>query len=477
MSLMNVHIRFDKKLRDWDGFGFNYVETAQTQDYAIDPQDYGGFSMLTEEQRQTILDLIFGEDGLQPGVIKMFNDPWHQPQPEAPGDESLEVKMERYDHKTTTQWMRYFARNGLRISRKRGQDLQVITTLYGPPGWMTRQRSLSGRDMDPHFIYTLARYLVSWAKYLLESEGIPVRYISLHNEGEDYVRWRDDGTSEWSGHDYNLYWPPEQVCDFLRFCRAVLDANGLMGVSLTPGECSNWFRFYEWGYADSIAEDPIALANLGLITSHGFSCLDLNRWFADWRSPGIDLLREKRYAQDGRELHAWVTSTSWSKMDVFMLNEMRNNIYAAKVNAIIPWAGIQRSILWKNSDPNPGTAFRVLEDGSYQVEPGYYYYKQLSRAGQPGMGVARVSSNDTHVCPIAFSSNGTRNGDNFVLLNLSDEVKQPEVVLTGNKASGFQIYRTSPSESYCSLGQLSAPEQSFAIELPQLSVTTFFGEG
>ncbi len=158
-----------------------------------------------------------------------------------------------------------------------------------------------------------------------------------------------------------------------------------------------------------------------------------------------------------------------------MLNEMRNNIYAAKVNAIIHWAGIQWSVSWKNGDPNPGTAFRVLEDGSYQVEPGYYYYKQLSRAGQPGMGVVRVSSKDTQVCPIAFSSNGTRNGGNFALLNLSDEVKQPDIVLTGNKASGSQIYHSSPSETYCSLGHLSASEQSFPIELPPLSVTTFFG--
>jgi hypothetical protein len=56
---------FSKKLQAWDGFGFNYIETAQTMDYAKDPQEYGGFSLLKEEDRQKIVDLVFGEDGLR----------------------------------------------------------------------------------------------------------------------------------------------------------------------------------------------------------------------------------------------------------------------------------------------------------------------------------------------------------------------------------------------------------------------------
>jgi O-glycosyl hydrolase len=468
MALMNVTIHLDRSLRPWDGFGFNYVETAQTQNYASEPQDYGGFSILDEPQRQEILDLVFSEDGLKPALVKMFYDPWHQPEPEAPGDSSLEIDMARYDHQTSTHWLRYFARQGLQITRQRGADLQFITTLYGPPGWMTKQRALRGRDLDPDFIYACARYMVSWAKYLREREGLPLKYFSVHNEGEDYVRWRDDGTSEWGGHDYNLYWPPEQVCQFLRIGKAVLEANGVGEVSFTPGETTNWLRFFEWGYANAIAQDSEALANMGLITSHGFSALGMSRWFADWRSAGIDMLREKR-----PELHAWVTSTSWSNMDVFMLVEMRNNIYAAKVNGIIPWAGIQRSNLWKKGDPNPGTAIRINEDGSYQIEPGYYYYKQICRAGQPGMTVAPAFSNDTQVVPMAFGSGGGHN-EAFALINISAESKRPQIVLNGAQSPRYHAYRTSPTENYASLGSIDSAS-TFQAELPPLSVTTFFG--
>ena len=34
-----AEVDFSVKLRNWDGFGFNYVETAQTMDYVTDPQD------------------------------------------------------------------------------------------------------------------------------------------------------------------------------------------------------------------------------------------------------------------------------------------------------------------------------------------------------------------------------------------------------------------------------------------------------
>ena len=40
-------IDFDTKIRDWDGFGFNYVQSAQARDIVSHPQEYGGFSLLS----------------------------------------------------------------------------------------------------------------------------------------------------------------------------------------------------------------------------------------------------------------------------------------------------------------------------------------------------------------------------------------------------------------------------------------------
>ena len=62
----------------------------------------------------------------------------------------------------------------------------------------------------------LCNYLIDWAKYLRDDEGFPLKYISLHNEGEDWWRWPEDGShgNIGEGHDYNMYWPPVLVSEF-----------------------------------------------------------------------------------------------------------------------------------------------------------------------------------------------------------------------------------------------------------------------
>lgn len=462
--MVRAEVDFSKTLWDWDGFGINYVEVAQSIDYNQDPQEYGGFSLLTENERQTILDMVFGDDGLKPGVAKMFYDPFHQKEPGG-----------RFDHETSTRWMRYWVREGLKRTRERGDDLTILTTLYGPPAWATRQKIMRGRDLDPSMKYVLANYIIDWVKFLREKENFPVKYISLHNEGEDWMRWPADGKSGniGQGHDYNMFWPPEQVVDFIKFMRPMLDKQGLQQVGLTPGECTNWYRFSWWGYADALANDEGALNNLALVVSHGFYGGNYGRWFGEHRSVGIDLLRTKK-----PDLHAWVTSTSWSKMDADNIKEMHGNIYTAKVNSITPWACIQRPAKWVGGDPNPGCAFRVYEDGKYEVMRGYHYYKQVCRAGQPGMAVAWTMAMDSEVAIIGFSRNGTKHPDAFVLVNIGKENKKVGVKLKGSGCKQFDGFRTSDEKDrYASLGEFKLTDDDLLIyEAPARSATTFFAK-
>lgn len=451
-------VRFDQKLRDWDGCGVNYVELAQSIDYGKDPQEYGGFSRLTEAKRQEILELVFGPDGLRPGVLKMFFDPFQQKEPGGP-----------FDHETTTKWMRYFVREGLKRARAEGRELPILTTLYGPPAWATKQKFLRGRDLDPAQYRNLALYVTSWVKYLREKEGFPVKYLSLHNEGDSPYRWPLDGASGniGHGHDYNAFWRPQEVAAFIPLLRPVLDQHGLPDVGITPGESTVWRNFsnmlYDWALFDS----PEALKALGLITSHGFGAPEVIT------STGTDLLRSKR-----PELHAWTTSYSWGTMDVRFIELSRQNIYNAKVNALIPWAFIQ-TLTWVGGDPNPGCAIRVSEDGAYTVLPGYHFYKQLSRAGQPGMAVAAVTTTSgSDVELIGFASNGTRHKDAVVLLNNGRSPARVQLAVRGSAARAFRGFRTTRNaeEKYAPLGVLELKDGGVELDLPGGAVATLFAE-
>jgi len=460
-----LSVHFDKKIRDWDGFGVNYVEAPQTRDYKKQPQEYGGFSTLSEAKRAEILDLLFGADGLKPGLLKMFFDPFHEGLTIEGNDNSDPRKLDqsRFDHKTTTKWMRYFAQEGLKRQRARGADLQIITTLYGPPAWTTKQKFVRGRDVDPSMMEEIAEYIAAWVKFLRDEEKLPVRYASIHNEGEDFSRWPTDGT--WGGyarHDYNAYWHSSLVAKFLPILRSILDVNGLQRVGVTPGETSSWERFIHYGYAFALADDPRALASMGLITSHGFGGPQQNT------PMGVEHLRLRR-----PELHAWTTSMTWGKMDSSFLELVRQQIYSVGVNGVIPWATLQTDD-WYGGDPNPGTAIRVDRKGGYIVEPGYYYFKPVSRAGQPGMAVAEVVSANPDIQLMAFAANGTKHPDAFVVVNSGARNRDVRIRLTGSKAQTFHAYQTGPRDRYRPMGDYTVRQGNLEITIPTDTVIGFF---
>ncbi len=43
-TAVQAKVDFSRTLQEWDGFGFNYVETAHSSDMKKFNQEYGGFS-------------------------------------------------------------------------------------------------------------------------------------------------------------------------------------------------------------------------------------------------------------------------------------------------------------------------------------------------------------------------------------------------------------------------------------------------
>lgn len=443
---VKAKVDFSDKLRQWDGFGFNYVETAQTYDFKKNPQDYGGFKYLEETAKNEIIELVFGEDGLQPTIVKMFLDPLHQSQENG-----------AFDHALTTQSMRYFVKKGLEKTQNRNESFDIITTLYAPPAYITKQKVMRGRDLDLEKSHQLADYLIDWVKFL-KDEKLPIKYVSIHNEGESWLRWPQDGTTGGAldeGHDYNFFWDPSQTIEFINLLRPKMDKSGLKDIGITNGEYTNWYRFYHWGFAKALASDQKALDNLSLITSHGFYVgpVQSGRWHGPHSNLGVDLIREKR-----PELKSWVTSTAWNVfemidgnrtgiMDAHFIKEIHGNIYEAKVNGIIPWAGIQNHVEWWKPDPNPGTAIRTFKDGTYEVPKAYYFYKQISRAGKPGMDVVYTEAMDSEFSLIGFASGDTTHPSALVITHTGKEDRWINVDMVGIKDI-VKAYRTSGSETY-----------------------------
>ena len=158
-----------------------------------------------------------------------------------------------------------------------------------------------------------------------------------------------------------------------------------------------------------------------------------------------------------------------------MIGNRRVQIYDVKVNAVIPWAALQRIGDWIGGDPNPGTAFNVNDQGQLLIRPGYYFYKQVSRAGQPGMAVASVESPDDDVKLLGFATNGTKYPDALVVIN-SGTAKTVNVQIHGTAAKRLAAFRTTENqkERYAAIGEFALTNGAIVYEAPGGSVTTFF---
>jgi hypothetical protein len=105
----------------------------------------------------------------------------------------------------------------------------------------------------------------------------------------------------------------------------------------------------------------------------------------------------------------------------------------------------------------------------------FSFYKQVCRAGQPGMAVAKVLSNDSEVSLIAFASNGTTHPDALIVINIAQDTRDLSIQVQGTAATTFQAYRTSPGEDYVSLGDRTRDSSGIiAYQAPPGSVTTFY---
>jgi len=345
-----------------------------------------------------------------------------------------------FDHETTTKWMRYFMREGYKRIKARNDSFSLVATLYGPPPWGTVQKIVRGRDLDQNEKYDVARYMISFVKFMREKEGLPINYISLHNEGgiEEMGRWPADGTDgeAYLGHDYNCIWPVEQVVDFISFMGPMLKDYGLEQVGMANGECTRLAGTTK--YVEGIVNSEQALQNYSLLTSHGFGSDE-----GAFTSEPLDIIR--KIVPD---FHGWITSASWGKMDIQFLSTIYKHIYISKVNGYIPWAVVQRHSQWVGGDPNPGTAILIDDDGNWSIQRGYYWYKHVCPIGKAGMAVADTSSDSDEIQIIAFASNGTAYPDAFVILNLGDKEQRVELNVHGCQSTEFETIVTDDNRSY-----------------------------
>ncbi|NLE02274.1 MAG: hypothetical protein GX640_20620 [Fibrobacter sp.] len=443
--MLRAQIDFSKKLRDWDGFGISYhpSEIAQIQ------------------ENPGVIESLFGHEGLKAAILQIFLGPHNQEYTDSDSNEEKPINLKDYKHQINDTGQLNVCKSALEEVSRWGGGLKILVTCLSPPGWMTKQKEVSGRDLDSSKRVDYARYMVSYVKYLVEECNLPVKYLSIHNQAEIWELWNDRGFLISNAGNPKIYWPVEQLVDFIKLIRRLLDLNGLQHVGLTPGETQNWGNFYKWGYAEAIYDDPQALDALSILTSDSTVISKKYTHACSCNSAGIDLLRQKK-----TDLHAWSTSIRTSHHRVSLLHEIYNNIYSTKVNAIILDCSVKSTSISLSDSQFGNLNF---------AESNYFYIKPFFMAGQPGMGVSHTTCNGSEIEIIAFSSNSTRNPDSFLIINTSELAWEIPIEIRGSACGCFQAFRTSETENCLKLNAVSVREGKIVHTIPAVSITVFVG--
>ena len=139
--------------------------------------------------------------------------------------------------------MRWLAKEGHKLAVEQGSTLQVLAGVYGPAPWQTKQRIVRGRDLDPGEVDEFLEYAASWAKYLVQAEGLTVRAVSLGNECNEHGRWPLNGTTSGKpSSDYDYWLSATANNDLIVRMRHMLDVQGLGEIAVAPGEIGSCAR-------------------------------------------------------------------------------------------------------------------------------------------------------------------------------------------------------------------------------------------
>jgi hypothetical protein len=117
-------------------------------------------------------------------------------------------------------------------------------------------------------------------------------------------------------------------------------------------------------------------------------------------------------------------------------------IYDVGCNGLIPWATLHHD--YESDKLSPPATKRVgsnanspikTNGGQVEVTKAYYHYKQLTRAGQPGMGVASVTGDDSMMTAVAFAAQVDSASNAFVLINRDTQARDIWVAIAGDAGS------------------------------------------
>jgi O-glycosyl hydrolase len=314
---------------------------------------------------------------------------------------------------------------------------KVFFSVLSPPGWMkTNGNENNGGSLSAGMYEEFGEHFVAWVKQM-EQQGVPLYAISLANEPRFAQSWP------------SILMPPADMREALKAVGRHFEGAGvatkiIWGEDVTASNADNV------GYINTICNDTVAKRYASIFGVHYEADTAL------WRS-----LAQRVHTNGksfwGTEMNNGATDT-WADALVQV-----GRCFAALKN------GINAYILWRLSFWG-SDATKIGESLVINGHPGprYYAMKCFTKYIRPGTVQIGSTSSSTSLDVVAFNHKANQTLT-IVVINRGAATT---ATLSGVDPSvQFNMYRSSSSENFVSLGTMSA---SAPITLPASSVTTLY---
>ncbi len=464
-----------------DGWGTNLVWWA------------GQVGTWDEPVRREIMDLVFGEEGLDLNIIR-YNFGGSSTDPELDStmhparkmlsratsyDEATEEIV--YDHENIDQGQEWVIKDLIDNYNVDYMEAQVNS----PPWWMTISGSAAGNvgafdeNLAPENYDLFVRYLVEMLKHFKDNEGVEFDHIDPFNEPVSGY-WKKGGNQE------GAYFSPAVQQVIIKKLQQRLQEEGLRAKIVASDETSIDHSINTYHSFDQATKDMIERIQTHVYSgSKRYQLRDLALgekkplWMSEVSTGYVPFSLEKMEPaiplanmifKDLKDMgaSAWVI---WQAVEDRVENFVNLN---KGPDYMTPWGvpGSWGLINADYSDLDLSAAYGpdfVFHKGDYILTKQYYVMKQFSKFIKPGYTIIETNSNDV------IAATGPDGKLVLVVSNFTGGEKNTSFNLDkfDRISATAQGYRTSDTEAAERIADISIEASAMNVTLPPNSLTTY----
>ena len=349
------------------------------------------------------------------------------------------------------------------VTAQKMDQMKLIASIWTPPGWMKTSGSENGGALlqTPQNLQQFGRYVAAYVQGFQQTYGVPLYAVSIQNE----LRFSEPYPS--------TVYTPDQYVAALKAVGAEFAADGIKTKIMGPedvGVDSGFLTNNQMSFINAVKADPVAKSYLSFYAVHGYSgngstASSQGANWADYNSRiAADGLQSWMTEESG-ENPAWVHVDSNGKPDgaLAVALNMHEGLVSGNLNA---W------VYWQMDDGYSPVSNYTLTASSDPSSLKYNAFKHYSRFIRPG--ATRVDSSPDSPSGVTIDAwmDGTSHILTINLINASGTDEPVNVTLPNTDFASFAQYRTSATEPWAVLPDVTVINGVVSLTLPANSLVT-----